>query len=155
MKKPNEYIALFRSMAREWKWLFRYALKYRYQIILYMVIGVLSIAMGLGTSVVSKFLIDAVVERNAAAILRSGAIVISVGLLQIVVSKLTTRISSVVGTKINNEVRSSIYEHIVLSEWESIKKYHSGELINRLEGDANTISGSIVSFMPSVFTRSL
>lgn len=155
MRKPNEYISLFRSLKREWKWLFQYALKYRYQIILYMVIGVVSIAMGLGTSVVSKFLIDAVVERNAAAILRSGAIVISVGLLQILVNKLTTRISTVVGTKINNEVRGSIYEHIVLSEWESIKKYHSGELINRLEGDANTISGSIVSFMPNVFTRSL
>lgn len=155
MRKPNEYISLFRSLKREWQWLFQYALKYRYQIILYMVIGVVSIAMGLGTSVVSKFLIDAVVERNGAAILRSGAIVISVGLLQILVNKLTSRISSVVGTKINNEVRSSIYEYIVLSEWESINKYHSGELINRLEGDANTISGSIVNFMPNVFTRSL
>lgn len=148
-------MSLFRSLKREWKWLFQYALKYRYQIILYMVIGVISIAMGLGTSVVSKFLIDAVVGRNAAAILRSGAIVISFGLLQIVVNKLTTRISTVVGTQINNEVRGSIYEHIVFSEWEPIKKYHSGELINRLEGDANTISGSIVSFMPNVFTRSL
>ncbi len=155
MRKPNEYISLFRSLKREWQWLFRYALKYRYQIILYIIMDVIAIAMGLGTSVVSKFLVDAVVERNAAAILRSGAIVISVGLLQILVNKLTTRISTVVGTKINNEVRGSIYEHIVLSEWESIKKYHSGELINRLEGDANTISGSIVSFMPNVFTRSL
>ena len=155
MKKPNEYISLIRSLKREWQWLFQYALRYRYQIILYIVLGVIAIAMGLGTSVASKFLIDAVVVRNSAALLKSGVIVISVGLLQIVVGKLTTRISSVVGTKINNEVRSSIYEHIVLSEWESIKKHHSGELINRLEGDANTISGSIVSFVPNVFTRSL
>ena len=155
MKKPNEYISLIRSLKREWQWLFHYALKYRYQIILYIVLGVISIAMGLGTGVASKFLIDAVVARNSADLLRSGAIVISTGLLQILVDKLTNRISSVVGTKINNEVRSSIYEHIVLSEWESINKYHSGELINRLEGDANTISGCIINFVPDVFTRSL
>ena len=155
MKKTNEYISLFRSLTREWKWLFRYALKYRYQIMLYIIMGVIAIAMGLGSNVVSKFLVDAVVDRNSATILKSCVIVLSVGLLQIVINKLTNRISSVVGTKINNEVRSSIYEHVVLSEWESIKKYHSGELINRLEGDANTISNSIVSFLPSVFTRLL
>lgn len=155
MKKPSEYVSLFRSLKREWQWLFRYALKYRYQIMLYMSIGVLSIIMGLGSSVASKFLVDAVVERNAETILKSCAIVIFVGLFQIVVSKITTRISTVVGTKINNEVRSNIYEQIVFSEWESIKKYHSGELINRLEGDANTVSNSIISFLPSVFTRLL
>lgn len=155
MKKPSEYVSLFRSLKREWQWLFRYALKYRYQIMLYMSIGVLSIIMGLGSSVASKFLVDAVVERNAETILKSCAIVIFVGLFQIVVSKITTRISNVVGTKINNEVRSNIYEQIVFSEWESIKKYHSGELINRLEGDANTVSNSIISFLPSVFTRLL
>ena len=155
MKKLNEYVSLFRSLKREWKWLFQYALKYRYQIILYMAIGVISIIMGLGSSVISKFLVDAVMERNAETILKSCAIVLFVGLFQIFINKVTTRLSTVVGTKINNEVRSNIYEQIVLSEWESINKYHSGELINRLEGDASTISNSIVTFIPSVFTRSL
>ena len=61
MKKPNEYISLLRSLKKEVRWLLRYAAGYRWQILLYMVIGLLSVAMGLAVSVVSKFLIDAVI----------------------------------------------------------------------------------------------
>ena len=146
---------MFRSIKREGLWLLRYAAKYRWQILLYMTIGVVSVAIGLGTSVLSKFLIDAVVNHDAATMVKSGTIVICVGLSQILVNAAINRVSSIVGTKINNEVRSNIYEHIVLSDWESVNKYHSGDLINRLEGDANTISSSIISFIPSIFTRSL
>ena len=153
MKKPNEYISLLRSLKREGLWLLGYAAKYRWQILLYMIIGTVSVGMGLGSSVVSKFLIDAVVSHDSVALIRSGAIVIGVSLSQILVNALTTRISSLVGTRINNEIRSSIYEHIVLSDWESVNKYHSGDLINRLEGDANNISSSIITYIPSMFTR--
>lgn len=155
MKKPSEFLSLLRSLKHEGLWVLRYAARYRWQILLYIVIGVASVAMGLGLSVASKFLIDAVVNHDSAAVLKSGAIVISAGLLQILFNFVIARISSLVGTKINNEIRGSIYEHIVLSDWESINKYHSGDLINRLEGDVNSLSGSIISFIPSIFTRFL
>ena len=133
----------------------RYSAKYRWQILLYMMIGIVSVAMGLGFSVASKFLIDAVALHDYDGLIKSGVLVICVGLAQILMNCLSTRVSSLVGTKIHNEIRSSIYEHIVLSNWESINKYHSGDLINRLEGDANTISGGIIGFIPNVFTRLL
>lgn len=133
----------------------QYVAKYRWQIIFYMAIGVASVAMSLGASVISKFLVDAVVNHDSAAMIRSATVVISVSLAQILFNALTSRISSLVGTKVNNEIRSSIYEHVVTSNWESINKYHSGDLINRLEGDANTISNSIINFIPSVFTRTV
>ena len=155
MKKPNEYISMLRNLKSEAIWLLRYATKYRWQILLYMMIGIVSVAMGLGASVASKFLIDAVVNHDHGALINSGILVICVGLAQILINCLTTWISTLVGTKINNEIRSSIYEHIVLADWESIQKYHSGDLINRLEGDANTISSGIITFIPNVFTRTL
>jgi ABC-type bacteriocin/lantibiotic exporter with double-glycine peptidase domain len=155
MKKPSEYISLFRNLKSEGQWLFRYAVKYRWQILLYMLIGVIAVGMGLATSVVSKFLIDAVVNHDSAAVIKSCAIVIGVSVFQILMNGLTSRISSLVGTKINNEIRINIYEHIVFSDWESVNKYHSGDLINRLEGDANTISNSIITYIPSIFTRLL
>lgn len=131
----------------------RYVIKYRWSIILAVIIGIISVAMGLGTSVISKFLIDAVVNHESEALINSVIVVICISLAQILFNALTSRIFTLVGTKINNEIRSSIYEHVVLADWESINKYHSGDLINRLEGDVNTISNSIVTFIPSVFTR--
>ncbi len=155
MKKPGEYGAMFKSMANEWKWLLKYILNYKKEVFLYIVVGVFGIAMGLGSSVASKYLIDAVVSpgQDANAIITSAAMVIGMAVTQILISSATSRITTVVGTRINNQIRSNIYENIVFSRWEEINKYHSGDLINRLEGDVSVVSNSIISFVPSVFTR--
>lgn len=154
MKKPGEYFELIRSLAKEWRWLLRYISRYRFHIALYVVIGILSTLMGLGASVASKYLIDSVVSHNTSTIVSSAVLAISLAITQILINAVVSRIASVVGSKISNEIRESVYEHIVLSRWEDISKYHSGDLLNRIEGDVLSISGSIVSFIPGAFTKS-
>lgn len=154
MKKPGEYVELFRSMGAEWKWLLRFVSRYRLQIVLYVVIGLVGTAMGLGANVASKYLIDSVISHDSETIVRSAVVAVALGLTQIIVNAFISRVASVVGSKINSEIRGNIYEHIIFSRWESIRKYHSGELLNRIEGDVSTVSNSIVSFIPGVFTRS-
>lgn len=154
MKKPGEYIELFRSLGKEWKWLLRYISKYRLQIVLYVVIGLVSTAMGLGANVASKYLIDSVVSHNSETIIRSAVLAVSLGVTQILVGAVISRIATVVGTKISNEIRTNVYEHITFSKWEDIRKYHSGDLLNRIEGDVGAVSSSIVSYIPGVFTKS-
>ncbi len=109
--------------------------------------------MGIGATVASKYLIDSVVTHNTQTIVASAVLAVGLALLQIVVNAITSRVASVVGTKISNEIRLNVYEHIVSSYWEDISTYHSGELLNRIEGDVSAISGSIISFIPSIFTR--
>lgn len=154
MKKPNEYIELFRSLGKEWKWLLKYIYKYRLQIAFYVVIGLLSTAMGLGASVASKYLIDSVVSHNNDTIFKSAVLAVSLSITQILIGAVVSRVSGVVGTKISMEIRSGVYEHVVFSKWEDIRKYHSGELLNRIEGDVLAVSNSIISYIPNVFTTS-
>ncbi len=154
MKKPSEYIELFRSLGKEWKWLLKYVRRYRLQIVFYVIIGLLSTAMGLGASVASKYLIDSVVSHNNDTIFKSAVIAVTLGVTQIVVGAVVSRIAGVVGTKISMEIRSGVYEHVTYSKWEDIRKYHSGEILNRIEGDVGAVSNSIVSFIPNIFTTS-
>ncbi len=154
MKKPGEYVDLFRSLGKEWRWLLRYVSGYRLQIFLYVVIGLVSTAMGLGANVASKYLIDSVVSHDSETIVRSAVLTISLGVTQVIVGAAISRIATVVGTRINNEIRSSVYEHITYSKWENVRKYHSGDLLNRIEGDVGVVSSSIVSYIPGIFTKS-
>ena len=153
MKKTGEYIELFRSLGKEWKWLMHYASKYRMQIALYVVIGIVSTAMGLGSAVASKHLIDSVIAHNEDIIVRSAALAIGLGVAKAVIGALVTRIATVVGTKISNEIRESVYEHITYSRWENIRKYHSGDLLNRIEGDVSSVSNSVISYIPGIVTK--
>ena len=155
MKNPKnkEFRTLLRSVAVEWKWLMGYILRYKLEIVMYAVIGIISTVMGLGASVASKYLIDAVIARDSGSLGLAAGLAVGMGLAQVLINAGTSRLVTVVATRVKNEIRSSIYEHIVRCRWEDINKYHSGDLINRLEGDVSAVSSSIVSYIPSIFTR--
>ncbi len=156
MKKRTEsFSSLIRKMAGEWKWLARYIKQYIWSILLYCVIGVVGTAMSLAISVISKDLIDSVVNHNVSTVFRCAVTAVLFALLQIVFSSFSSWITTVIGTRVNNEIRSRIYAKIVRGKWTEINGYHSGELINRLEGDVNTVSNGIVSFIPNVLIRSV
>ncbi len=153
MKKVSEYKTLFNSLKAEWKWLLKVMNRYRSEIVVYTIIGVVGIVMGLGASVASKYLIDAVITHNNETIIAAAASVVGLGVLQIAINAGTSAISSRVGTRVSNEIRSEIYSSMANADWESINKYHSGDLINRLEGDVNSVSGNAISFLPGLVTR--
>lgn len=153
MKKVSEYTALFKNIGSEWKWLLKVMSRYKLEIAGYTIMGVVGIAMGLGASVSSKYLIDAVVGKNDETIVSAAAFVIGLGVFQIVINALSSLVSSRVGTRVSNQIRSEIYEAMANSNWEDINKYHSGDLINRLEGDVSSVSGNVIAFLPGLLTK--
>lgn len=153
MKKVGEYTALFKNIGSEWKWLFKVMSRYKLEIVGYTVMGVVGIAMGFGASIASKYLIDAVVGKNGETIAPAAALVIGLAVFQIIINAVSSLVSSRVGTRVSNEIRSEIYDSMATANWEDINKYHSGDLINRLEGDVGSVSGSVISFLPGVFTK--
>lgn len=155
MKKSKDYRELIRNMTREWKWLFRYIAKYRFIIFLYILLGVTGTVMSLGVTVASKYLIDAVVYHSDSVIVKYAVIVIGLAVFQYVFQALTSWITASVSSKTNNEIRHEIYSHILMAQWRDIGSFHSGDLINRLEGDVSVVSNGVISFIPSIFMRSV
>ncbi len=153
MKKVSEYKSLFNSLKAEWLWLLKTMGHYRFEIFIYTIIGVVGIVMGLGASVASKYLIDAVITHNNETIVSAAALVVGLGVFQIAINAVASLISSRVGTRVSNEIRSGIYGSMANARWESINKYHSGDLINRLEGDVISVSGNVISFLPGLLTK--
>ena len=154
-EKKGGYLKLLSGMKNEWKWLAKYIKVYRLPIFFYIIIGVFATLMSIGTSVVSKYLIDAVVSRLDDRLFRYGAAVIALAVFNIVFSAITAWISANVTTKTNNDIKADIFSNMMLSSWKDISVYHSGELLNRIEGDVSVISSGVISFVPSLVTRAL
>ena len=153
MKKNEDYRNLLQSIAHEWKWIFCYVKKYWVALVLYTVLGLIAIAMSLGVSVAGKYLIDAVVNKSNDTIVMYGVIAIGLAVFQHVFQALSSYVTSYVSSKISNEIREDIYAHIVSAQWEEISKFHSGDILNRLEVDVQAVSSSVINFIPSVITR--
>lgn len=151
--KKESFKKILTEVLREWKWLFKYIRKYWWGIAAYVIIGIVATLMGLGASVASKYLIDAVVNRAESALFPAAAMVVGMAVLQIVLQSLSSYSTSRIGTRVNMEIRADFFERITATTYENIRKYHSGDLINRLEGDITTISSGVINFLPSIITR--
>ncbi len=155
MDKSKNFRELLKNMFLEWKWLFGFIAHYKWTLLLYILLGVVGTAMSLGISVSTKHLIDAVIGRNSHTL--SGAVIflVSFAVFQILFQALSSWVTAVVSSKAHNEIRSEIYSHVLMSSVGDISKFHSGDLLNRLEIDVSTISSAVVNFIPGVFTRAL
>lgn len=53
---------------------------------------------------------------------------------------------------LRNKLQSSLFNSLLYKKWQSVTSFHSGEILNRLNGDINIVSAQIVSTVPSVFS---
>lgn len=146
---------LLSAMLREWEWIFSYIKRYKGTIVLYILFGMIAAVMSVGSTVASKFLIDAVISKDRTVLMRSAAVAIALLILQVLFQAVTSRITSVLSTRIDNELRNDIFAHVVRARWEKIGTFHSGELLNRLEGDVSTVASGVINFIPSAFSKSV
>ncbi|MBQ7500704.1 MAG: ABC transporter ATP-binding protein [Clostridia bacterium] len=154
LKKAEAGVGVIRETLTEWRMLGPYIKKNRYGIIAYIVIGIVGIALGLSINVAGKHLIDAVINRNRDIIIPVISVVIGLGLARIAFSAVSSRVEAHINTSVVNRVRADIFSSILSTKWLSFSDFHSGELINRIEGDVNTAASGIVNFIPNVVTRS-
>lgn len=154
LKKRGGFGNILRNMVKEWNFVFSYAVKYRVALILYVFFGVVTTVISLGVSVSAKYLIDAVVGKDDSA-LGFGMLVISLGIGQHIFQALASYVTAKLSARTVVELRKEIYSRVINAKWEEIADFHSGDLINRLESDVNSVSNGIISFIPGVVTKLL
>lgn len=91
-------------------------------------------------------------SERARKVVNAMLVVIGLAFGQVLFSAVASWITANVNSKITNEIRHEIFEKIMMSRWESLKAYHSGEILNRLEGDVNGVVDGVIGFIPSTIT---
>lgn len=144
-----------KEMIFELKWVFRLAIKYKVWIVLYTIISVVSTLIALSFSLKSKDLVDLLVSQKWSEIIGIAIYYVSAGAVNIGISMLAQRISAITSSKVKKEISQKVYDKIMVAEWQQVTKYHSGDLMARLNEDVGTISGCVVGWIPSLFTQGL
>lgn len=139
-----------KQLVGELLWMYVYVRRYWLLIGAYIILGVSGSALSLGTSVVSRDLVDAVTGVNSREILHVAVMYAGVGVSQIFINAVRSRMSLKVRLKVTNEIRADIYEQVLRTSWEALAKYRSGDLLYRVNGDAGMVANTILSFLPNV-----
>lgn len=142
-----------KEIYKETVWMYQYVKRYWFSICFYILAGVFGTVMGLGSSVVSKYLIDAVTGVRKDKILLFAVLIIGMTAAGIISNAVISRISARINVVIQNEIQADIFQKILYTEWKELQQFRSGDLLNRLSNDAVQVASSVISWIPNSITK--
>ena len=142
-----------KEMYNELKWMYQYAKKYWTSICFYIVAGVFGIVMSLGSSIMTQKVIDAITGKDTGRIGVLAGLMFGLAVGNIIANACISRISARISVVIQNELQADIYKKVMNTDWESLHEFRSGDLLNRLNHDASQVASSIISWIPSMITK--
>lgn len=139
----------------ELRWLWQYIRRYRATVAIHILLGVLGILMSLGSSVASKHLIDAVTGYQSGAIGLAASLMVGMQLGNIAMRSISSRVGAVINIRVQNEMQAEVYRRILATDWESVERFRSGDLLNRLNTDAGAVASGVTTLIPSLISSSV
>ena len=145
----------FRDMWYEAKWMYKYIHRYRLIILIHILLGVLGTLMSLMSSLAMRELIDVVTGFQSGKILTAAAFMGGMMLGSVAMQAVSSRIAAIINIRVQNGIQAEIYDRMLRTDWQSLKAFRSGDLINRLNGDVSSVSGGVTNFLPSFVSSSV
>lgn len=103
-----------------------------------------------GFSFISKDLIDIITGHQTGKLLSTFAAMIGFSIANILFSQASTYASTFINLKVDSEIKNDIFAKMLVTDWESLTDYHTGDLVTRWSSDASNISSGILNWIPNL-----
>lgn len=141
-----------REMWDETKWMVTYIWRYRFVILIHILLGIVGTCMSLLSSIGMKRLIDSVTGFRYSSVWGDAAFMAGMLVGSAILSAIAGRIAAVINIRVQNGIQAEIYDRMLRTDWESLERFRSGDLLQRLNGDVGTVASGVTSFLPSFVT---
>lgn len=124
---------------------------YRLQALLNMTIGLLSVVSALAFVWATKLAIDIATQVKTDMPLSTAIFILALILIiELAIGIFSRWIRALLGVKAQNKMRLHIFTKLMNGEWNALRAFHSGNLINRMEQDVNGIVNFLTESIPSL-----
>ncbi len=139
-KKQTKYI----------KWIVSYTKPYLGKIVGIMALNLSSTVITLVMTLVTKRIIDDATQSRNNSLITFILIYLGMMILAQILTVIVSLFSTMLDEKFSFGIRKQIYEKIIHSDWMSVKKYHTGDLMTRMTSDAGNIANGIIWTIPEI-----
>lgn len=137
------------EMWRQTKWIYQYARRYWLAMIFYTLLGLVGTVISLLTSFVSRDLVNIITGNRAGEVVKTFAVMIGLNIGTTIMNQISGYASGWVSMKVDAEIKADIFSKILVTDWESLTNYHTGDLLTRWGSDASNISSGVLNFIPN------
>ena len=139
-----------RNVIRDWKWILSFTRGRSLMVLAYTLCGIASSGIGLFSGVISKYLIDAMIARQTRLLLPLAGLMVLCMVVNLAMSSLTSRLSARLSIRMRCDVQGKVFGSLLHSGWMAIRRYPSGDLLNRFNADVGTVASCAVSWLPGL-----
>ncbi len=134
------------------RWLYTNSKGVRPAIVLNVVLGLVSIGCSLFFIDLCRSLIDAAAGgAPMSSLVLPAAAVCLLRLARIGILALSSRYENISYARLNFNIRSRLFSNLLQSQWMGKEKMHSGDALNRLFSDVDTVTKVVSQDIPSLF----
>lgn len=132
-------------------WLYNTWKGYKLQTIINIAIGILLVFTDLAFVGGTKLCIDIATHNNTRFSLKSAITLLIILLItQLLLSYASKWVKATLGAKSTCQMQKDNYRHLLQCDWSALKQYHSGDILNRLEKDIDSIVTFLTESIPSL-----
>lgn len=113
------------------KWIWQYGKRYWKSMVVYTLLGIAGSGVSLVSSFISKDLIDIITGHQTGKLLSTFAAMIGFSIANILFSQASTYASTFINLKVDSEIKNDIFAKMLVTDWESLTDYHTGDLVTR------------------------
>ncbi len=140
-----------KEMWKQTKWIYQYARKYRKAMLFYTLLGMTGTVISLLSSMVSKDLVDIITGHETGLVVQTFATMIGLQIGTTIMSQISDYASNKISMRVDAEIKSDIFSKILVTDWEALTAYHTGDLLTRWSSDASAVSYGVLSYIPNMF----
>ncbi len=150
-KNFSAYIKQIKLFIDQLFWIYQYAKRYKVAMLFYTLLGIVGTIISLGSSIISKELIDIITGHKTGLIIHIFIIMIGMNVFTSITNLFSNYASSWISMKVNSEIKADVFSKILITDWESLTNYHTGDLMTRWSSDVSNISSGVLNFLPNLF----
>lgn len=139
-----------KEMWKQSKWIYNYARHYWPQMLFYTALGFTGTLVSLGSGFASRDLINIITNQQSGELITTFCVMIGLNVGNLVVSQISSYASNWISMKVSAEIKQDVFEKILVTDWESLTTYHTGDLLTRWGGDVSMISSGVLNYIPNL-----
>jgi len=132
------------------KWIYLYGKRHWPAMIFYTLLGMTGTVVSLVSGLISKDLVDIITGHETGKLVTTFCMMIGINIGTTLINQISNYVSSKISMRVDAEIKADIFSKILVTDWESLTNYHTGDLLTRWSSDAGVISSGVLNFVPQV-----
>ncbi len=138
-----------RTMWKQTLWIYQYVKSYWAAIVLYTLLGMAGTVVSLLASLVSKDLVDIITGHETGVVVSTFCMMLGLNIGTAVLNQISNYASNYLNMRVDAAIKSDVFSKILVTDWESLANYHTGDLLTRWNSDAAAFSSGVLNFIPN------